>query len=121
MKHECKSSGAPCPCAGNPKLMACDLCRDVVSVRVWTAASPREQESVPYVSACVRLGAQHFSHEPTCVVWMMVRSFMQATPAPMAALRPAVPNSILEEKHFLRPSTSPPFTSSSTVDTVLGF
>lgn len=46
---------------------------------------------------------------------------MQATPAPMAALRPAVPNSILEEKHFLRASTFPSFTSSCTADIVLGF
>lgn len=46
---------------------------------------------------------------------------MQATPAPMAALRPAVPNSILEEKHFLRASTSPSSTSFCTIETVLGF
>lgn len=34
----------------------------------------------------------------TCVVWMMVRSFIRETPGPMEALKPAVPNSILAPK-----------------------
>lgn len=52
---------------------------------------------------------------------MIVRSFIQDMPGPMAALRPAVPNSILEEKHFFRASTAPSFIRSCTMDTVLGF
>ena len=44
---------------------------------------------------------------PTCVVWIIVRSFMQDMPGPMAALSPAVPNSIREEKHFFSASTFP--------------
>lgn len=52
---------------------------------------------------------------------MIVRSFIQEMPGPMAALRPAVPNSILEEKHFFKASTAPSFTMSCTIDAVLGF
>lgn len=52
---------------------------------------------------------------------MIVRSFMQDMPGPMGALRPAVPNSILEEKHFCSSATAPSFTRFCTRDTVLGF
>lgn len=46
---------------------------------------------------------------------------MQAMPAPMAARRPAVPNSILEAKHFLRASSAPSLTRFCTIAAVFGF
>lgn len=70
---------------------------------------------------CTLYVEQQFIHLLTCVVWIIVRSFIQAVPGPMAALRPAVPNSILEEKHFFKASTAPSFSRSFTIETVLGF
>lgn len=57
----------------------------------------------------------------TCVVCMMVRSFIQEIPGPMAALRPAVPNSILDPKHLRSSSTAPSSTRPCTNATVWGF
>lgn len=57
----------------------------------------------------------------TWVVWIMVKSFMWEMPAPMAALSPAVPNSIREPKYFCSSAAFPSSSSCFTMAEVLGF
>lgn len=92
-----------------------------MSISVDLYNQQRTRMGYLYVWLYMWLDTSQITYLATCVVWMIVRSFMRDMPAPMAALRPAVPNSILEEKHFFRASTAPSFTRSCTSDTVLGF
>ncbi len=57
----------------------------------------------------------------TCVVCIMVRSFMQDTPGPMTALNPAVPNSIRAPKHFCSSDMALSLTIDRTAAAVFGF
>lgn len=57
----------------------------------------------------------------TCVVCMMVRSFIRDTPGPMAALSPAVPNSIRAPKHFCSSDMALSLTIDRTAAAVFGF